>query len=261
MFAKLNDSPGSGNGMSSNGNGTSAGYGNENGNGNGNGSGSGSRRYGTGSMPPWQFVSHSEPRGGGYQNGHGHGHGHGNAQSHDNGPGLILSEGYIDRGDVTTIDQAATRFKPFTTSNTTDHSIPTFPDSSHPSHLLLNLHIQEFIESFRHLGLGLASPSSSMSSSLTASMSMSMSMGSTGGETLTHALTAASGLHAEAGNLDPSDRAVYVREITEAGALFAYTDPEQSPVGGFLKQERRIALADQVNKAILRMSLSLSPTS
>jgi hypothetical protein len=253
MFAKLNDSPGSGNGMSSNGNGTSAGYGNENGNGNGNGSGS--RRYGTSSMPPWQFVSHSEPSGGGYQNGHGHA----NAQSHDNAPGLILSEGYIDR-DATTINQSATRFKPFTTSNTTDHSIPTFPDSSHPSHLLLNLHIQEFIESFRHLGLGLASPTSSMSSSLTASMSMSMSMGSTGGETLTHALTAASGLHAEAGKLDPSDRAVYVREITEAGALFAYTDPEQSPVGGFLKQERRIALADQVNKAILRMSLSLSLT-
>lgn len=84
---------------------------------------------------------------------------------------------------------------------------------------------------------------------------MSMSNGS--GGTLTHALTAASGLHAEAAKLDPAARSVYVREITEAGALFAYTDPEQSPVGGFLKQERRIALADQVNRAILRTSILL----
>jgi len=86
------------------------------------------------------------------------------------------------------------------------------------------------------------------------SMSMSMSMSqSTGG--LQHALTAASGLHAEAALLEPSIRAVYVREITEAGALFAYTDPDNSPVGGFLQQERRIALAEQVNRAILSTSL------
>ena len=76
---------------------------------------------------------------------------------------------------------------------------------------------------------------------------------------LQQALAAAGGLHAEAGKLEPSDRAVYVREITEAGALFAYTDPESSPVGGFLKQERRIQLARQVNRAILRASLSLPP--
>jgi hypothetical protein len=86
------------------------------------------------------------------------------------------------------------------------------------------------------------------------SMSMSMSMSqSTGG--LQHALTAASGLHAEAALLEPSIRAVYVREITEAGALFAYTDPDNSPVGGFLQQERRIALAEQVNRAILSTCL------
>jgi hypothetical protein len=92
-----------------------------------------------------------------------------------------------------------------------------------------------------------------MSSSMTLSMSMSMSMSqSTGG--LQHALTAASGLHAEAALLEPSIRAVYVREITEAGALFAYTDPDNSPVGGFLQQERRIALAEQVNRAILSKS-------
>lgn len=85
-------------------------------------------------------------------------------------------------------------------------------------------------------------------------MSMSMSQ-STGAEGLQHALTAASGLHAEAALLEPSVRAVYVREITEAGALFAYTDPDNSPVGGFLMQDRRIALAEQVNRAVLSESL------
>jgi hypothetical protein len=79
---------------------------------------------------------------------------------------------------------------------------------------------------------------------------------STGG--LQHALTAASGLHAEAALLEPSIRAVYVREITEAGALFAYTDPDNSPVGGFLMQDRRIALAEQVNRAVLSESVSPS---
>lgn len=96
-------------------------------------------------------------------------------------------------------------------------------------------------------------------------MSMSMNMtngaagtgngtGGGGAGSLQQALAAAGGLHAEAGRLEPADRAVYVREITEAGALLAYTDPESSPVGGFLKQERRIQLARQVNRAILRES-------
>jgi len=155
-----------------------------------------------------------------------------------------------------------------TNTNQLPNSIPTFPNSTHPSHILLNLHIQQFIESFRSLPQTM-SPGSS-TSSLTSnqnnnlmSMSMSMSMSipnpsasrnGNGVGGLQQALTAASGLHAEAALLDPSARAVYVREITDAGALFAYTDPEDSPVSGFLRQERRIVLAEQVNRAILRMS-------
>jgi hypothetical protein len=130
------------------------------------------------------------------------------------------------------------------------NSKPSFPLSTSPSQITLNLHIQQFIESFRSLPQPV-SPSSSISTSMSMSMSMSMSQ-STGG--LQHALTAASGLHAEAALLEPSIRAVYVREITEAGALFAYTDPDNSPVGGFLQQERRIALAEQINRAILSKS-------
>jgi hypothetical protein len=152
-------------------------------------------------------------------------------------------------------------------TNQSPHSIPTFPNSTHPSHILLNLHIQQFIESFRSIPQTMSPGSSTSSLTSTGnnnlmSMSMSMSMsinpttangGGVGG--LQHALTAASGLHAEAALLDPSSRAVYVREITDAGALFAYTDPEDSPVSGFLRQERRIVLAEQVNRAILSMSL------
>lgn len=152
-------------------------------------------------------------------------------------------------------------------TNQLPNSIPTFPNSTHPSHILLNLHIQQFIESFRSLPQTM-SPGSSTSSLASnqnnnlMSMSMSISIpnpsasrNGNGVGGLQQALTAASGLHAEAALLDPSARAVYVREITDAGALFAYTDPEDSPVSGFLRQERRIVLAEQVNRAILRMSL------
>lgn len=64
-------------------------------------------------------------------------------------------------------------------------------------------------------------------------------------------MTAAQGLHAEAKKLPPDVRAVYLQEIKDVGALFAYTDPETSILSGFLAQDRRVALADQVNMAIL----------
>lgn len=70
--------------------------------------------------------------------------------------------------------------------------------------------------------------------------------------TLTNALTAAQGLHQAAMNFDPGDRALYLQEIKDVGALFAYTEPENSILRGFLEQGRRIALAEQINRAILR---------
>lgn len=74
------------------------------------------------------------------------------------------------------------------------------------------------------------------------------------GVTLTNALTAAQELHAEAKKLPADVRAVYLQEIKDVGALFAYTDPETSILKGFLEQRRRIALAEQVNAAILSES-------
>lgn len=150
-----------------------------------------------------------------------------------------------------------------------DYALPVMHLSLRPAHVKLNLSIQAFIESFRQLAPS-SSPSTPSSSvgDLSGSMSMSMSTsihvpsgagkGPQGGSglsssavTLTNALTAAQGLHAEAKKLDPEDRAVYLQEIKDVGALLAYTDPETSILKGFLEQTRRIALADQVNRAIL----------
>ncbi|ODN94233.1 hypothetical protein L198_05087 [Cryptococcus wingfieldii CBS 7118] len=132
--------------------------------------------------------------------------------------------------------------------NQASHDTPVFNTSSDPSHVRLNLQIQQFIESFRQLnpGSSTSSPASSISS-----LANSQMMNGGGGVTLTHALTSAQGLHAEAKKLKPEVRAVYMQEIKDVGALFAYENVEQSPLGGFVKQERRIRLAEQVNRAIL----------
>lgn len=138
-----------------------------------------------------------------------------------------------------------------------DHSLPVLPHSLEPSHIRLNLQIQQFIESFRQMAHSAPSTPSSSISSMTSSMHMSTSgLHGGSGVTLTNALTAAQGLHSEAKKMPAEVRAVYLQEIKDVGALFAYTDPETSILKGFLEQGRRIALADQVNKAILRESAS-----
>ncbi|OCF60643.1 hypothetical protein L486_00279 [Kwoniella mangroviensis CBS 10435] len=126
-----------------------------------------------------------------------------------------------------------------------NHSIPVLPRSTDPAHIKLNLQIQEFIEHFRPLNpssLGGSSPSSS-AGSLT---------GSTSSINLTNALSAAQGLHTEAKRLSPEIRAIFLKEINDAGALFAYSNPENSILSGFLDQKRRIRLSEMVNAAILK---------
>nr|XP_031863319.1 uncharacterized protein CI109_001194 [Kwoniella shandongensis]KAA5530391.1 hypothetical protein CI109_001194 [Kwoniella shandongensis] len=140
-----------------------------------------------------------------------------------------------------------------TYGSTSDHSLPVFLHSSYPSHVRLNLQIQQFIESFRQLTPSSPSSPSSSISSLTNSQTLNNGSASTSSSvTLTHALTAAQGLHSEAKKLPAEVRAIYLQEIKDVGALFAYTDPETSILKGFLEQGRRIALAEQVNAAILR---------
>ncbi|ORX36588.1 CTLH/CRA C-terminal to lish motif domain-domain-containing protein [Kockovaella imperatae] len=164
------------------------------------------------------------------------------------------------------------------TPGSSDLTIPVFPTSTTPSHVALNLQIQQFIESFRQLAPSSPSSSTSSITSLTSSMYLPVpgtngttttsngnALGASGSGlspkiTLINALTAAQGLHTEAKKLPPEVRAVYLQEIKDVGALFAYTDPETSILKGFLDQNRRIALADQVNRAILK-SQGLSTTS
>lgn len=47
------------------------------------------------------------------------------------------------------------------------------------------------------------------------------------------------------------DKDVYQRELANVGGLLAYPVPEDSPVSKYLSYERREALADQINRAIL----------
>ncbi|OCF40387.1 hypothetical protein I317_05822 [Kwoniella heveanensis CBS 569] len=135
------------------------------------------------------------------------------------------------------------------------HNIPTLHRSTYPSHVKLNLQIQQFIESFRQLSTPTngSSPGSSSPSSSIGSLGNSGNLSNSNSSiNLTHALTAAQGLHAEAKKLPADVRAVYLQEIKDVGALFAYADPENSILGGFLDQSRRIKLSEQVNAAILR---------
>ncbi|WWC70046.1 uncharacterized protein I206_103990 [Kwoniella pini CBS 10737] len=133
-----------------------------------------------------------------------------------------------------------------------NHSIPVLIKSTIPSHVKLNLQIQQFIESLRQLN-----PSSS-SSSIPSSPSSSIgSLGNSGTLSsssigLTHTLSAAQGLHSEAKKLSPDIRAIYLQEIQDVGALLAYADPENGPLKGFLSQDRRIRLSEMVNSAILK---------
>jgi hypothetical protein len=59
---------------------------------------------------------------------------------------------------------------------------------------------------------------------------------------------------------DPHERAEYQHELSAVSGLLAYKVPEQSPMAKYLTQERREAVADEMNNAILCTSFS-SPIS
>jgi len=62
---------------------------------------------------------------------------------------------------------------------------------------------------------------------------------------------------------DPSDRATYLKELNNVGGLLAYQVPEKSSISKYLTMERREAVADQINRAILSepvfITMSLRP--
>ncbi|TCD64665.1 hypothetical protein EIP91_003826 [Steccherinum ochraceum] len=143
-----------------------------------------------------------------------------------------------------------------------------------PTHLALNLRIHAFIEAARTVPLPYHSPSSSSFSSSSGSSkptptpfsphsptspssqsrsrSNSASPSPSPDEHQHELLRRAQGLYAEAQSLvRPEDRATYLGELGQVSGLLAYTDPENSPMAPYLTQERREAVAGQVESAIL----------
>lgn len=65
-------------------------------------------------------------------------------------------------------------------------------------------------------------------------------------------LTKAQKLYALSNTLQhPLDRATYLKELENVGGLLAYKVPEKSSMAKYLTLERREAVADQINRAIL----------
>jgi hypothetical protein len=70
----------------------------------------------------------------------------------------------------------------------------------------------------------------------------------------TELLYLAQKLYSSASQLqNANDRAAYLKELGNVGALLAYKHPENSPMAKYLSQARREAVADQINTAILCM--------
>ena len=128
-----------------------------------------------------------------------------------------------------------------------------------PIHLVLNLQILAFIEAARSIplpylpsaGYGSGSPQS-----LSNPSSRNISTTSTylsPDEQQTALLHHAQRLYAKVQSLkDPRDREPYRKEMENVVGLLAYRVPENSPMVRYMKQERRDAVADQINSAILR---------
>jgi hypothetical protein len=117
-----------------------------------------------------------------------------------------------------------------------------------PAHLTLNLRILSFIEACRTIPLVHPSPAdddAASSTPPTASTDLSP-------ERQLALLSKAQKLHALINVLPKaSDRAVYLKELNNVGGLLAYKVPETSSISKYLSQERRGAVADQINSAIL----------
>lgn len=128
-----------------------------------------------------------------------------------------------------------------------------------PNHLALNLRIQSFIEANRTIPLpyhpprSSAVPSPPVSPSRRPKRSHSPSRGRINAESDDELLRRAQILHAEAHRLPkPEDRSKYIEEITsKLSALMVYKEPEDSELSGYLSFERREAVADQIDSAVL----------
>jgi len=122
--------------------------------------------------------------------------------------------------------------------------------STEPAHLILNLRILAFSEACRTVPLEYPP---STHSALTNSISTpAPDMEDNPDAQQMVLLTTAQKLYALSNTLpNPVDRATYLKELENVGGLLAYKVPEKSSMAKYLTLERREAVADQINRAIL----------
>lgn len=130
------------------------------------------------------------------------------------------------------------------------------PTTVDPTHLSLNLRIMAFIEASRTVPLEYDPHSPQAEKILPASSTLkkesSIYEADNPEAKQRDLLICAQKLYAAVNLLhDPSDRARYIKELGNVGGLLAYKQPESSPMAKYLSQERREAVADQINGAIL----------
>ncbi|PBK97036.1 hypothetical protein ARMGADRAFT_989378 [Armillaria gallica] len=128
------------------------------------------------------------------------------------------------------------------------------PTSIDPAHLLLNLRIQAFIESCRTVPLKYP-PAQTESPPPKSQKRSSQALHEDDPEARdqqTALLKNAQKLYALANHLPcEDDREKYLKELKNVLGILAYIVPEESSVARYLSQERREAVADQINSAIL----------
>lgn len=128
-----------------------------------------------------------------------------------------------------------------------------------PSHLALNLRILRFIEAARTRPLPYpehsAPPATNDHITNDTRNTQRENEASPASADLLHRAQA---LYSEASSLPvPSDRALYINELSQACAILAYREPEVGPMAKYMTQDRREAVADQVDRAILCTSCTL----
>jgi hypothetical protein len=124
------------------------------------------------------------------------------------------------------------------------------PTSIDPAHLRLNLRILAFIEACRTIPLE-TKPSMSHPEAWV-DRAVHHSDSEEDEKRQAELLSRAQKLHAAVKLLRKSkDQAVYEEELANVSGLLVYRVPEESPMSNYLSQERREAVADQIQSAIL----------
>jgi len=127
--------------------------------------------------------------------------------------------------------------------------------STEPAHLILNLRILAFSEACRTVPLKYSHKNrDTMEAPMDSESKIEMKdVSPNAQEQQMLLLMKAQKLYALTNMLpEPADRATYSKELNNVGGLLAYQVPEKSSISKYLTMERREAVADQINRAILK---------